>query len=207
MGQGAARLRRPDPERAKLRRQAEKNGLYSTAVGPIGWAFLHCTAAQFPHDMKQLPESEQQVVRARYRDFLKSFAAVFPCTPCSHHFAPKVATIDDKHFGSRTAFCRYVYDLHNTVTDEIEARATAQQETVHNTARPTFEQTLTLYESLRCPPSELRKPGQRIHAIIKFQRQRERDSIQISRECALTTPEAVANHIAGGGWCPSDDAE
>jgi hypothetical protein len=204
MGHGTSRAAATgDPAHAQLRKDTEKYGLHSTAVGPVAWAVLHCVAAQYPHDYHELQKTEQQRVRASYRGFLQRFAEVFPCAPCSRNWLPKTVDISDRHFESRTAFCRYVFDLHNQITEEVEARDPGGQ----RTRRPTFEQTLTLYESLRCLPPQLRKPGHRVHAVVRFQASRPRDSVQIDPSIALATPAAVQNHLLSGGWCPGVDGE
>lgn len=205
-------------EHQELRKRAETFGLYSTAIGPVAWAVLHCVAANYPHDYHKQSAAAQAAIRQQYRSFLQSFAHVFPCTPCSKHWVPKTLNIDDRHFASRTAFCRYVYDLHNQVTDEVEARKSAQQrdgafqktrqqQQHFTTQRPTFEQHLTLFESLRCPPPELRGQRSPVYALVRFQTVHPGNSIQIDERAALNTSHALQNHLLNGGWCPGIDGE
>jgi hypothetical protein len=207
MGHKQSRLTsQEDAQRAALRAAAEKNGFYSTAVGPPSWAVLHCVAANFPHDLKTMSAADQAAVAARYRGFLQAFAQVFPCANCRPHFERHVAAIDPAHFSSRTAFCTFVYDLHNQVTEEVRQRCVAAKKTPPPTQSVTKEQMFTLYESLRCPPAELRHTRPQIYGVVKFQgRPEPGGSIKIDPAVALNSADAIRRHVLNGGWVPGQD--
>lgn len=186
------------------RQNFEQYGLYSTAVGPIAWAVLHCVAANYPYNYHQLNSKEQKHIRESYKGFLHRFAEVFPCNPCSIHWLEhlKRHPIPLEAFASRCAFSKYVHDMHTDITRDIEQR---NPDSIKTKGVP-FKQMLTFYESLRCPPPGASR-NKSVHAVVRFQASRPEHSIQMDPSVALSTPEQITCHLKAGGWCPGIDGD
>jgi hypothetical protein len=82
------------------------------AIGRAGWTILHTTAAAFPHR----PTSEQQ---QNFRDFIRSWSQVYPCSVCAYHMRQVLQTrpivVTNKLEASR-----FVCELHNSVNEILD---------------------------------------------------------------------------------------
>lgn len=86
----------------------------TTSWGPAGWHFLHSIAAGYP-ESDPTPQQREQ-----YAFFFESLEHVLPCPRCAanqakHHREKPIR----RHLDTRAQLVRYVYDLHNTVNDDI----------------------------------------------------------------------------------------
>ena len=203
MGQNNTKLTKihKDPKLEELQKAAETNGFFSTAVGPISWAILHSIALNFPYDIDKKTESEKASIRQHYKNYLKEFAHVYPCGNCRSHFLKHVSNIPDSAFTNRTSFFRYLYNLHNTVTKEVEGRCPDK----FKTQTLTEAQAFALFESLRCLPSKVKK-GEKVYCVIRFQSQPPKTghSIEIEKSIALSSSKDIEQHILNGGWMPNN---
>jgi hypothetical protein len=73
-------------------------------------------------------------------NFFMNLGTILPCADCKDHYNALIPTLQlEKHLDSRASLSRFVYDLHNTVSDKIGSTS----------PRPTYEEVSKLYNSLR----------------------------------------------------------
>eukprot|EP00672_Neobodo_designis_P027734 CAMPEP_0174854090 /NCGR_PEP_ID=MMETSP1114-20130205/29944_1 /TAXON_ID=312471 /ORGANISM="Neobodo designis, Strain CCAP 1951/1" /LENGTH=190 /DNA_ID=CAMNT_0016088763 /DNA_START=30 /DNA_END=602 /DNA_ORIENTATION=+ len=80
-------------------------------IGRAGWTILHTTAAAFPNH----PSASQQ---QDFRDFIRSWSRVYPCSVCSYHMRQELQRRDIVATNKREA-SRFVCELHNSVNSML----------------------------------------------------------------------------------------
>jgi len=83
------------------------NGDYAGELGRAAWLLLHASAEQYPAN--PTPQEQQTA-----RNFVNSFAALYPCMKCRLHFQ-KLVHENPPDVGSQAAFVAWVIRLHNLV--------------------------------------------------------------------------------------------
>jgi hypothetical protein len=83
------------------------NGDYVGELGRAAWKVLHATAEQYPSN--PTPQEQQTA-----RDFLYSFAALYPCLKCRQHFQQLIREYPPD-VSSQAAFVAWVIRIHDQV--------------------------------------------------------------------------------------------
>ena len=90
------------------------NGMQTHVWGPLLWTFLHIVSFNYPVK----PTVRQ---RLQYWDFLLKLRNVLPCRHCRENLQRNLvqAGLKPAVFDSRDTFSRFIYDLHNTVSQQL----------------------------------------------------------------------------------------
>lgn len=80
-------------------------------IGRAGWTILHTTAAAFPN--RPSPSQQQD-----FRDFIRSWSRLYPCSVCSYHMRQELQQRDIVATNKREA-SRFVCEIHNSVNSML----------------------------------------------------------------------------------------
>lgn len=110
------------------------SGMQTAVWGPLMWGFLHAMSFNYPVEPTRLQ-------RRRYCRFLLTLGTVLPCRYCRENFMTnlKTAKFSSSVLRDRHSFSRFIYDLHNCVSDALGKDA----------PRPTFDDVRHKYELCR----------------------------------------------------------
>eukprot|EP01006_Ploeotia_vitrea_P054822 TRINITY_DN67927_c2_g2_i1.p1 TRINITY_DN67927_c2_g2~~TRINITY_DN67927_c2_g2_i1.p1 ORF type:complete len:247 (-),score=10.79 TRINITY_DN67927_c2_g2_i1:328-1068(-) len=96
------------PARSHIRAEvSDSNEQYVAEVGRASWKVLHSIAERYPH---QPNEAEKQAAK----QFISSFALLYPCTKCRNHFQVLVEKYPPD-VSSQSSFVLWVGFLHDQV--------------------------------------------------------------------------------------------
>lgn len=95
--------------------------------GPHGWKFMHYVSLGYPSN----PTEED---KRNYKNFYTSLQHILPCAKCANNYSHNLKKYPiDNHLGSRDTLVRWVIDIHNQVSNEL------------NKKEYTYEEALSLY--------------------------------------------------------------
>jgi len=120
------------------------NGFPPCSWGQPLWYFLHLISFAYPDN------PDEQTKKGVY-NFFKNLGTVLPCNECRDHYQKNFSNMSlENNINSREQLSRWVYNLHNMVSQQIDQTG--------KNPPPTYSEVAEKFNSLRTE-SCIKQPG------------------------------------------------